>query len=94
MNLKLSGAPGLHRGLTEKRHKRNFWGNGNIVYFYYSSGYTIIFVKAHQTSLLQKMKFIVYKSYFAKSDFKKKSDCATTPSSYLKGRNSFLVHLE
>lgn len=80
MNLKLSGAQGLPRGLTEKRHKRNFQGNGNIVYFYYSSGYTIIFVKAHQTSYLRKVKFIVYKSYFTKSDLKKKSDCATTPS--------------
>lgn len=70
MTLRLSGPGDVDTGLTEKGYKRNFGGGENIVYFQCSSGYaTVVSIEVNQTSYVKKVRFIVYKSYFTKSNF-------------------------
>lgn len=70
VTLRLSGPEDVGRGLTEKRYKRNFGGDENIVYFHCSSGYAaLVPIEVYQMSYVKKIKFIAYKSYFTKSNF-------------------------
>lgn len=64
----------MDRGLPEKSHERNLSGDGNVVFFDCSGGYTTtVTCQAHQTSRFGKVKFIAYKLYFTKSDLENKN---------------------